>query len=155
MLRPALIGLVLLGIGAALDAAADDQLVWHTLADGDELHLIMGVPDSDNQIIDISCRGGSDAITIRSLIGSTGLKAGDAAQLTLANSRAKAVFPGHAVPNDETTGIDIEASGTLADFQAIIKTGRPFLLEVKGAQFGLSPDQIEKPLAMLATACTR
>ncbi len=56
------------------------------------------------------------------------------------------MFNGRAVPNDETTGVDVEASGKLAEFQAIIKTGRPFVLEVKGAQYGLSPDRIEKPL---------
>jgi selenocysteine-specific translation elongation factor len=154
MFRPVLmVGLALAGFCAALDAAADDQLVWHNYANGDELHLIMGVPESDNQIIDISCARGSDAIKLRSLIGSDGLKAGDATQLTLANNRAKAVFNGRAVLSDETTGIDVQASGKLAEFQAIIKTGRPFVLEVKGAKYGLAPDRIEKPLATLASAC--
>lgn len=154
MFRPVLmVGLALAGFCAALDAAADDQLVWHNYANGNELHLIMGLPESDNQIIDISCTRGSDAIKVRSLIGSDGLKAGDTAQLTLANSGAKAVFNGRAVPNDETTGVDVEARGKLAEFQRIITTGRPFVLEVKGAQYGLAPDRIEKPLATLASAC--
>lgn len=156
MFRPVLmtmIGLALAGFSAALDAAADDQLVWHDYANGDELHLIMGLPESDNQIIDISCMRGSDAIKVRSLIGSDGLKAGDATQLTLANNGAKAVFNGRAVPNDETNGVDVEARGKLADFQRIITTGRPFVLEVKGAQYGIAPDRIEKPLATLASAC--
>lgn len=148
-----MVGLVLAGFCAVFDAAADDKLVWHTVPEGSELNLFMGVPESDNQVIAISCTRGSDAIRIRSLIGSTGLKAGDPAQLTLANGRASAVFNGKAVLSDETTGIDVEATGTLATFQAIIKTGRPFVLEVKGAQYGLSPDRIEKPLAELTAAC--
>lgn len=153
MLRTALVGLVLLGVSAAIDAAADDQLVWHDYASGDEIHLVMGLPAGDNRIIDISCRRGSDAIEVRSMIGSTGLKAGEAAELTLANSRATVVFPGRAVPNDETGGLDVEASGRLADFQRIVQTGRPFVLEVTGAQYGLAPDRVEKPLATLASAC--
>ena len=152
MFRTVLIGLGLAALCAVLDAAADDQLIWRNYANGNELHLIMGVPESDNQIIDISCTRGSDAIKLRSLIGSAGLKAGEAAQLTLVNSGAKAVFNGRAVPNDETTGIDVEANGKLAELQAVITTGRPFVLEVKGAKYGLSPDRIEKPLAALA-AC--
>lgn len=153
MLRTVLIGLALAVLCAVLDATADDQLRWYGYGRGGEVHLLMGMPETDNQIIDISCARGSDAIRLRSPIGSDGLKAGDPAELALANGRTTAVFKGRAVADGKTAGIEVEATGRLGAFLAVAEAGRPFLLEARGARYGLDPDRIEKPLAALTSAC--
>lgn len=145
------IAFALCALCAALPASAADPMVWSGETTDYGAMVTFGVPETDNSILAITCTKGSDEIVVRSAIGSKGLKAGQPAQLTLSNSGAKAVFTGEAVANDEAGSIDVEGRGKLADFQALIKTGKPFVLEVKGAKYGLNPDNIAKPLAALVS----
>lgn len=147
-------GLAFAALFAASPAFAQKQkLIWFTMPTDNKMQLIFGVPETDNTIMAIICTKGSDTIEVHSLIGSRGLKAGDAANITLSNSRIKKVFGGKAYSDEEGATANVEAAGKLADFEAVIKVGRPFVIEVKGARYGLSTDGVHKPLATLAAAC--
>jgi hypothetical protein len=133
--------------------AQDQKLIWFTMPADNKMQLIFGVPESDNTIMAVICMKGSDTIAVHSLIGSRGLKAGDAASIMLSNSRIKKIFSGKAYSDEEGATANVEATGKLDDFEEVIKVGRPFVIEVKGAKYGLATTGAQKPLATLVSAC--
>jgi len=133
--------------------AQKEKMVWFTMPTDNKMQLIFGIPESDSTIMAVICTKGSDTIEVHSLIGSRGLKAGDAATVTLSNSKIKKTFSGKAYKDDEGTTANVEGSGKLADFEDVIKVGRPFVISVKGAKYGLSTKGVQKPLATLVAAC--
>ncbi|MDF2118512.1 hypothetical protein PY365_23335 [Roseiarcaceae bacterium H3SJ34-1] len=147
-------GLALAIVFVAVPAAAQTQRpVWFTMPSDNRMQLIFGVPESDIAIMAVICTKGSDAIEVHSLIGSRGLKVGDAATVTLSNSKIRKTFSGKAYKDDEGTTANVEGSGKLADFEEVINVGRPFVILVKGARYGLSTNGVQKPLARLVAAC--
>jgi hypothetical protein len=133
--------------------ALKEKQIWFTMPMDNKMQLIFGVPESDNTVMAVICTKGSDAIEVHSLIGSRGLKAGDAATVILSNSRIKKIFSGKAYNDEEGATSNVEGSGKLADFEEVIKVGRPFVISVKGARYGLSTNGVQKPLGTLVAAC--
>jgi hypothetical protein len=147
-------GLALAAFCVASPALAQkEKLIWFTMPTDNKMQLIFGVPETDNMVMAVICTKGGDAIAVHSLIGSRGLKAGDAASIILSNSRIKKTFSGKAYNDEEGATANVEATGKLADFEAVIKVGRPFVIEVKGAKYGLATTGVQKPLATLVSAC--
>ncbi|MBS7589421.1 hypothetical protein [Ancylobacter defluvii] len=152
MSRLRLLGLVLplLALGSA---SARAEPVWYGAQQGETVHLVLGEPATGKRVLDIACLPGSGTLTVRSLIGSNGLLPGEAAEVMLENNRARVAFPGKAVANEESGGIDVEGHGPLAGLAAIVKTNRPFVMAVKGARFIMSQAGMAEPYAALLAAC--
>ncbi|MCS0494303.1 hypothetical protein NVS89_04280 [Ancylobacter sp. MQZ15Z-1] len=154
--RPAhaLLGLGLLGLCTAAAQARVEE-GWYVATRGEAVHLVLGVPDTDETSLDISCRPGSGTLDLRSFIGSSGLTPGEAAQIGFEGMRVRAAFPGKAVANAASGRVDVEGHGPLALFERVARSGRPFSLVVEGARHIISPAGLAEPYATFAKACAK
>ncbi|QIB35003.1 hypothetical protein [Ancylobacter pratisalsi] len=154
MFRSALasLALVALSLGPVQASIAES---WYVASDADSVHLVLGVPDTDEASLDISCQPGSGEVTVRSFIGSNGLLSGEDAEIRLEGLRTRASFPGKALANDESGGIDVEGHGPLAALEGIVKSARPFSLIVKGARHIISPAGMADPYMTFAEVCAK
>ncbi|MDR6952827.1 hypothetical protein J2X65_002186 [Ancylobacter sp. 3268] len=154
MFRFRLLGLLvsLLTLGSATARAEPS---WYGAEQGGSVHLVLGDRATGKRVVDIACLPGSGTLTVRSLIGSNGLLPGEAAEVMLENNRARVSFPGKAIANEESGGIDVEGHGPLGGLATIVKTNRPFVMAVKGARFIMSQAGMAEPYAALLAGCSK
>ncbi|MBA4789270.1 MAG: hypothetical protein H2042_06190 [Rhizobiales bacterium] len=151
-MKRALLALSLLAVSAGT-AFAQVKMTWDASETDNGGVLTFGVPESDNSMLSFVCNKGNANVLISSHIGSKGLKADEAARIILTAGKVKKEFPGKAVASPESSAIDVEGGGKLADLKAVLTAGKAMSLEVKGAKQQVSLDGAPEAYAQFEAAC--
>lgn len=152
MFRPAAVSLLLAALSFG-PAQARIEESWYVASYEGSVHLVLGVPDTDEASLDIACVPGTGELTVRSFIGSRGLVAGEAAEIRFEGQRVRASFPGKALANAGSSEIDVEGHGPMSAFESIVRSARPFSLVVNGARHIISPAGMADTYMTFAEVC--
>lgn len=138
---------------SCLPALAQEKMVWDNFAHDKGATLVFGVPETDHALLSFVCDRGNPMVLVAAMMGSKGLKEGDAARVLLSSGKVKKEFPGKAVRNEITEDIDVHGGGKLEDIKAVLAGGKLLTVEVKGSKQAIALDGAQTAFAEFEAAC--
>lgn len=138
---------------SCLPALAQEKMVWASFNHDTGATLTFGVPETDHVMLSFTCDRANPMVLVSAMIGSKGLKEGDAARVLLSSGKVKKEFPGKAASNDITEAIDVNGGGKLEDIKAVLAGGKLLTIEVKGSKQSIALGGAPEAFAEFESAC--
>lgn len=142
-------------VALSTPALAQQKMEWHSVDTDYGAALIFGVPETDEAMIFFTCEKGKDAIEVRPLTGTKGLKADDPARAVLSAGSVKKTFSGKAISNEENGQVNVLANGTMADLKALVKGGKKLAIETKGKKASVTLSGAPEAAAKFEATCAK